>query len=110
MVDVELLWWEGCPSTEKALADLRAIMSEVGLDPSAIELREVPTDDAAERESFVGSPTIRVDGRDIQPPADESAALSCRVYRLRDGRYSPTPDPDDVRDALKEAVNAAEHR
>jgi hypothetical protein len=107
---VELLWWEGCPSTEEALADLRAAMTELHLDPSSIEVREIDTDEAAERESFVGSPTIRVDGRDIQPPADEPTALTCRVYRLRDGRYSPTPDPDDLRDALKEAVHAAQHR
>jgi hypothetical protein len=107
---VELLWWEGCPSTEEALADLRAAMTELRLDPASIEVREIDTDDAAERESFVGSPTIRVDGRDIQPPVDEPTALTCRVYRLRDGRYSPTPDPADLRDALKEAVHAAQHR
>jgi hypothetical protein len=33
---------------------------------------------------------------------DATVALTCRVYRLRDGRFSPTPDPDDVRDALRE--------
>src|SRR4051812_35375081 len=107
---VELLWWEGCPSTEKALADLRAAMAELDLDPTTVEVREVTTDEAAAQASFVGSPTTRIDGRDIQPPAHEPAALTCRVYRLRDGRISPTPDPDDVRDALKEAVHAAEHR
>src|SRR5690349_14330737 len=107
---VELLWWEGCPSTDRALADLRAAMEAVGLDPASVDVREIDTDDDARREGFVGSPTIRIDGRDVQPPADEPAALTCRVYRLRDGRYSPTPDPDDVRDALKEAVHAAEHR
>jgi hypothetical protein len=107
---VELLWWEGCPSTDEALGILRTAMTELELDPSSIEVREIATDEAAAGERFVGSPTIRVDGRDIQPPADEPTALTCRVYRLRDGRYSPTPDPDDVRDALKEAVHAAQHR
>ena len=53
---------------------------------------------------FVGSPTIRVDGRDIQPPDDEPVGLTCRVYRLRDGRVSPTPDPADLRDALMAAT------
>ena len=101
---VELLWWEGCPSWEQALADLRDEMSAVGLDPASVEVREVPTDDDATREGFVGSPTIRVNGCDIQPPAGEPAGLTCRVYRLRDGRVSPTPDPDDVRDALAGAV------
>jgi hypothetical protein len=45
------------------------------------------------RERFVGSPTIRVDGVDVQPPVGEPFGLTCRVYHRRDGRVSPTPDP-----------------
>jgi hypothetical protein len=102
---VELLWWEGCPSWGVALGELRAAMTEVGLDPAAIELREVPTDAEARRTAFPGSPTIRVAGRDVQPAgADDPSALTCRVYRLRDGRISPTPDPADVREALEAAL------
>ena len=79
-------------------------MADLGLDPEAVEVRHVATDEAAAGEGFVGSPTIRIDGRDVQPPADEPVGLTCRVYRLRDGRYSPTPDPADVRDALMSAT------
>lgn len=104
---VELLWWQGCPSTERARATLGQAMRELGLDPATIELREVATDAAAGEERFVGSPTIRIAGEDVQPPPDgEPAALTCRVYRLRDGRISPTPDPADVRDALRRALDA----
>ena len=57
-------------------------------------MRRVETEDDAERLGFCGSPTIRVDGVDpVPPPADEPTGLTCRVYRLADGRYSPTPDP-----------------
>ena len=101
---VELLWWEGCPSWERALAELREEMSAAGLDPGAVELTEVPTDEAAERQGFVGSPTIRVDGSDVQPPGDEPAGLACRIYRLRDGRVSPLPDRADLREALSRAI------
>jgi hypothetical protein len=98
---VEFLWWQGCPSTEQALSDLRAAMSEAGLDPDSVVLREIQTDADAGAVEFVGSPTIRVDGRDVQPPApDEPVGLNCRVYRRRDGRVSPTPDPQDLREAL----------
>ncbi len=96
---VEFLWWAECPSWERALEDLRAAMGEAGLDPSAIEIREVSSEDDAEREGFVGSPTIRVEGVDIEP-AEGPAALACRVYRRRDGRVSPLPDPESLRDAL----------
>ena len=98
---VEFLWWEGCPSTEQALSDLRAAMGEAGLDPASIVVREIRTDADAGAAEFVGSPTIRVDGRDVQPPAgDEPVGLTCRVYHRRDGRVSPTPDPADLREAL----------
>jgi hypothetical protein len=82
-------------------------MRDAGLDPDAIEVREVSSDDAAAAERFVGSPTIRIDGVDVQPPRDEPAALTCRVYKRRDGRISPTPDPLDVREAIREALRAA---
>jgi hypothetical protein len=81
-------------------------MRELGFDPEAVEAREVATDERAVEEGFVGSPTIRVDGRDVQAPGPEEAlGLTCRVYRLRDGRVSPTPDPEDVREALLAATN-----
>ena len=103
---VELLWWSGCPSTARALAELRTVLSEAGLDPQAIEVRQVETEDQALEENFVGSPTIRVDGRDVEQGSGESPGLTCRLYRLRDGRFSPTPDPDGLRAAIKAAARA----
>jgi hypothetical protein len=97
---VELLWWSGCPSWEEAVRLVRAEMEAAGLDPEALEVREVRSDEQAERDGFPGSPTIRVDGRDVQDPGDQPLGLTCRVYRLRDGRISALPDPEDVRDAL----------
>jgi hypothetical protein len=97
---IELLIWEGCPSHPKALADLREAMRELGLDPTAVLVREIRDVADAERERFVGSPTIRIDGRDIEPAESEPYGLTCRVYYRRDGRISATPDPADVREAL----------
>ena len=99
---VELLWWEGCPSYPQALDELKDVLRAEGLDPEGVQMREVESDEQAERERFPGSPTIRVDGQDLLPHEDGSpVGLTCRVYRLRDGRPSPTPDPADVRDALR---------
>jgi 8-oxo-dGTP pyrophosphatase MutT (NUDIX family) len=107
---VEFLWWRECPSWERALADLREVMEELGLDPAAIEMIEVGDEDDAERQSFIGSPTIRVDGVDVDPPeADEPHGLSCRIYRRReDGRVSPLPDREVVREALQGAIERKE--
>jgi hypothetical protein len=104
---IELLFWAGCPSHPEALADLRAALRELGAGPQAIEVREVRSEQDARAEGFVGSPTIRVGGADVVPPdPGEPTALTCRVYRLRDGRYSPQPDPDDLRDALRAALHS----
>ena len=101
---VELLYWDGCPSHPEALSDLRQAMSELGLDPDTVEVREIDTGDAADEERFTGSPTIRIDGRDVQDPQGEPVGLTCRVYLRRDGRVSAVPDPDDLRDALRRAL------
>jgi len=98
---VELLYWDGCPSHPKALADLREAMRAEGLDQSSIEVRRIETDAQAQLERFPGSPTIRVDGADVAPTPGEPFALTCRVYHRRDGRISPTPDPADLRDVLR---------
>jgi hypothetical protein len=104
-VAIELLYWRGCPSWPRTLAELREVAANVGIDPDTIQVREIDTDDAARHERFVGSPTIRIDGEDVQPPAaDEPLGLTCRIYRLPDGRVSPTPDPADVRAAIELAI------
>ena len=102
---MELLWWEGCPSTERALDDLRSALREAGIDPAAIELREVVSNEQAELERFPGSPTIRINGHDPFP-GDRSIGLSCRIYRTSDGRSSPTPDPQELRSAIARLVAA----
>jgi hypothetical protein len=94
-VEVELLYWEGCPSHPAALADLRAALG----DDVPVAVREIVSEEDAVAERFPGSPTIRVDGEDLFP-IDDPPSLSCRVYRLADGRYSPTPDPGELREAL----------
>jgi hypothetical protein len=100
---VELLFWEGCPSHPKALTDLREAMTELGLDPGTVLVREIQNDGDAEQERFVGSPTIRVDGKDVQAAGNEPYGLTCRIYHRRDGRISATPDPADIREALATA-------
>ena len=101
--DVELLWWAGCPSHPRALEQLRAAMTERGWDADAVVVREVADDATAQRERFIGSPTIRIDGHDVADDGGQLPALTCRVYRRRDGRFSPLPDPDDLRAALAAA-------
>lgn len=98
---IELLHWEGCPSTPEARQLLDEVLAELGIE-ATVELRDVTTDEEAEALGFPGSPTIRVDGRDIDPAgAALRPALTCRIYRLPDGRISPVPSREQIQEALR---------
>ena len=98
---IEFLYWEDCPSHPQAWELLQEVMVEVGIE-SAIEKIEVLTDEDAEHLQFPGSPTIRVDGVDVDPEgaAQMGTALTCRVYVLEGKRYSPLPSKEMLRRAL----------
>ena len=85
---------------------LRQEVEAAGLDPAGIEVSEVTVEDEAERLRFPGSPTIRVDGTDVDPGETDQQpfGLTCRVYRRADGRVSPLPDPEKIRTALLQAA------
>lgn len=103
---MELLWWRECPSWKRAIAELREAMEDVGLDPGSLVVTEIGDEHDAERRSFIGSPTIRVDGLDVNPPEEGApSGLTCRIYRRNDGRVSPLPDGEDVREALRAAID-----
>ncbi len=103
--EIELLAWEGCPSHPKAMQLIRHTLRQIGMDHVEVKLRFIGTDEQAVAERFVGSPTFRVNGTDLIPPGgSEPYGLTCRLYRRRDGRFSPTPDPDDLRDGAIKAL------
>ena len=94
---VELLWWEGCPSYPEA----RELLEDVLAGRAEIEMREVHSDEEAAALGFPGSPTILVDGRDVDPAgAHGQPSLSCRIYHLPDGRISPVPSREQLEEAL----------
>lgn len=83
---VEILYFDGCPNHEVLVPYLEQLVREAQL-PVNIALRRVCDDEAARRERFLGSPTVRVDGRDIEPGAEhrEDFGLKCRLYRTPSG-------------------------
>ena len=98
---IEFLYWEDCPSHPQAWGLLKESLVELGIE-GLVEQIQVVTEDDAERFAFPGSPTIRVNGVDIDPDGAEQmgTALTCRVYRLEDGRFSPVPSKEMVKQAL----------
>src|SRR5688572_24526340 len=94
-LQVEFLWWAECPSHQAGYALLRQALDAEGV-AATINAIEVISDAEAQRYKFLGSPSIRLMGEDIDPapvPTGASAqfALTCRAYRREDGRVAPLP-------------------
>jgi len=104
---VEILTFDGCPNRDGAVALVERVSRELGLEPS-LRLVDVPDEEAARRLRFLGSPTIRVGGVDVDPHARErdDYGLSCRVFRTAAG-IAGLPDEQWVRDALRRATGLA---
>jgi len=99
-VTVELLYVDGCPGHEALLPRLRSLLAEAGVTVE-VELRRIDSAEAAERERFLGSPTLRIDGHDVDPAAAERTdyGLECRLYATEEGLCGTPPDAW-IRDAL----------
>jgi len=95
-VDVELLYFDGCPNWEAADRRLLELAPELGF---RLRHRLVTGPEDAEAAGFRGSPTILVNGRD--PFAEDAVAvgLSCRLYRTADGPAG-SPTIEQLRSAL----------
>jgi hypothetical protein len=102
-VRIELLYSEGCPSYEAYLPHLRGLLAQAGVKEPVVQ-RQIQTETDAERQSFLGSPTLRINGDDVDPRASERAdyGLRCRLYPTDDGLSGAPPDAW-VLDALRRA-------
>ena len=90
---MEILYFDGCPTYGAAVKTLRKVLADEGVQ-AEVELVAVNTDKAARSLRFPGSPTIRVDGRDLFPaPEREDWGLGCRIYATPQGlKGSPTAE------------------
>src|SRR5215208_4082759 len=92
-MQMEILYFDGCPSYLAAEMTVRGLLEEEGLD-AQVELIAVNTDEEAQELRFAGSPSIRVNGEDLFPvPERAEYALGCRMYTTPKGlRGSPTTE------------------
>jgi hypothetical protein len=99
-VRIEFRYWEGCPSHPEAMELLEQVLRDRDIEAEVV-VRHVGTQEEAEELRFPGSPTILVDGRDVDPQgATARPALTCRIYRLPNGKVSPVPSREQLEDAL----------
>jgi hypothetical protein len=78
MALVEILTFPGCPHEEAAVALVGDVARELDASP-IVQLIEVHNLEQAVRLRFLGAPTIRIDGRDVEPRSRESHRLPDRL-------------------------------
>lgn len=100
---IELLYFDGCPTYELVRQIVEELLRETG-GRAEICATKVASDAQAHQLKFIGSPTLRIDGRDVDPVPEASGqyGLKCRVYAV-DGKLLGYPPRQIVLAALKEA-------
>ena len=104
---IEVLYVHDCPHYPATLTLVERIRAELEIDT---ELRTglIVDQAAAERARFPGSPTVRVDDRDVEPDSEPATEyiVGCRLYRL-EHRFAGQPEERWVREALLRAIDSS---
>ncbi|HEY3312619.1 MAG TPA: hypothetical protein VGK00_13340 [Anaerolineales bacterium] len=95
---IELLYFDGCPSWQGGLENLKAALQAERLEVP-VELVKVQDDTDAEQKKFLGSPSFRVNGVDLWNEERDQYSLSCRVYGTPQG-LKGSPTVEMLRNAL----------
>lgn len=97
---IELLYFDGCPSYQRALQNLKEVLAEEGIR-APVELVKVRSPEEANVRRFLGSPTIQIDGVDLEGPeaVGSGVGFGCRVY-AHNGHLSGWPSKEQIRAAL----------
>jgi hypothetical protein len=101
---IEVLYVQDCPNYPGVLALVERVRADLGLD-AELHTTLIVDQAAAEQARFAGSPTVRVDGRDVEPDGEPATeyTLACRLYRL-EHRFAGQPEERWVREALLRAA------
>jgi hypothetical protein len=101
-VRIELLYFDGCPGHDRLLPALRERAARQGVE---LEQRPIETTEQAELARFLGSPSVRINGVDVEPGAEERSdfGLKCRLYHSPEGQ-SGLPRWEWIEHALREAT------
>ena len=103
---VEILYFPGCPNHTPAVDRVHEVLQQEAISAEVVEV-EVKDRAVAQSIRFLGSPTIRVDGQDVEPAAGGLAAfgISCRTY-IKDGKRDGVPPREWIRRAVLRARRA----
>ena len=97
MTKIEFLYFAGCPSYKPTLDYLKEVIAEANID-AKLELILVDSPDHAQKVGFQGSPSIKVNGDDLEDKRD-GYSFNCRLYRVG-GKLTGTPSKEFIREKL----------
>jgi len=97
MAKIEFLYFEGCPSYKQTLEYLKEVIEEENIETN-LELVLVESPEDAQKVGFQGSPSIRVNGSDLEDKTD-SISFNCRLYRV-EGKLTGIPSKEFIRNKL----------
>ncbi len=99
---VEILYFEGCPNHVHAMKMAQQVLTRERIEAQIVSL-DVPDVETAKKLRFLGSPSIRVNGVDIEPGReDDPPFFGCRTYTVR-GKTVGVPPEEWLADALRSA-------
>ena len=103
---IEVLYVQDCPHSPATLTLVERVRAELGIDAD-LHTSRIVDQAAAEQARFPGSPTVRVDGRDVEPGSEPATEylLGCRLYRL-EHRFAGQPEERWIREALQRAAGS----
>ena len=99
---IEVLYIDGCPHFPATVDAVKKALGQFGLTFPVIETM-VRDQETAVKTGFLGSPTVRIDGLDIEPSARRRTAfgMMCRTYEGSGG----VPTEDLIRSAMTKAAH-----
>jgi len=96
---IEIFFVPGCPNYEPAVERLKKVLAS---ESFRVDVEGVPvnSDEDARALMFPGSPTIRINGNDVEQEQISTYGLNCRLYANRTG----IPSEDSLRRAVSKAT------
>ena len=102
---VEILYTDECPFWKEALKYIEKIASALKSDITLKKVK-ISSEKDAKNLRFLGSPTIRINGVDVDPDAtnDNEGFVGCRIYRYK-GRIFQYPPKEMIESAFKRMLS-----
>jgi hypothetical protein len=100
-MNIELYYFESCPSYIETAENLKKALHELGANEDFKMIEVIDSQDAIKKK-FLGSPSIRINGTDIENK-DRNYIYGCRIYAIA-GKMTGTPSKEFLKEKLQSFI------